>query len=205
MKKIIFIVIGVVAAIGLSVLAWVMFFWQPGPAYNTVAYLEQPEITALSDELMMTVTLTGTPGDVAAEGIGTLYSAYLSAGGSWSNDIAPRGRWGTVEEFDGNTESLTGTLALPMPAGVISLPAGTDERIVLETWQYGTVAQILHVGSYDSEQPTIDRLRQYITDQGYTIAGEHEEVYLNGPNMFGFGNEEKFLTIIRYPVEQTVE
>jgi hypothetical protein len=202
MKKTVLLIVAVIVGLLVIVGAWFVFFWQPGPSYKSVAYLESPEITTLSSEFMMTLTLTGNPDDIAGEGINALFSAWSQAGGQWNSDIAPRARWGAVDEFDGKTDTLTGTFGLPMPAGVTELPAGLDERIQLETWEYGTVAQILHVGSYDDEQPTVDRLRDYITGQGYVISGEHEEVYLKGPNMFGFGNEKNFLTIIRYPVTQ---
>lgn len=203
MKKTIIIIIAAVIIFVLAAAAWFVFFWQPGPSYDSVAYLESPEITTLPDQAMMTLTLTGKPGDIAAEAIGALYSAWSKAGGQWSNDIAVAARWGSAEDFSNynTTTVLTGTFALPLPSGVTELPSGIDERITKQTWQYGTVAQILHVGSYNSEQPTIDRLHSFITEQGYTIAGEHEEVYLKGPNMFGFGSEKKYLTIIRYQVK----
>ncbi len=68
-------------------------------------------------------------------------------------------------------------------------------------WRYGTVAEILHVGSYATETPTIERLHQFIADQGYEIAGPHEEEYLKGPGMWGV-KEKDYLTIIRYQVRQ---
>jgi hypothetical protein len=64
------------------------------------------------------------------------------------------------------------------------------------------VAEILHVGRYDDEGPTIRRLLEFIKASGYSVAGEHEEEYLKGPGMFGPGNPEKYLTIIRYPVRR---
>ncbi|MCK9244452.1 MAG: GyrI-like domain-containing protein, partial [Candidatus Marinimicrobia bacterium] len=57
-----------------------------------------------------------------------------------------------------------------------------------------------HVGPYTTEPPTIQKLMDYITSQGYTIIGPHEEEYLKGPTMFGKGNPEKYKTIIRYQV-----
>ncbi|MFH0768533.1 MAG: GyrI-like domain-containing protein, partial [Chloroflexota bacterium] len=69
-------------------------------------------------------------------------------------------------------------------------------NVKLETWDYGTVAQILHLGSYDQEQPNIERLHKFIEESGYEIAGMHEEEYLTRP-------DSKFpKTIIRYPVKK---
>ena len=65
---------------------------------------------------------------------------------------------------------------IPVPDNTISLPQkepGTEVK--LETWEYGTVAQILHLGRYDQETETIERLQQFITANGCEIAGPHEE------------------------------
>lgn len=64
----------------------------------------------------------------------------------------------------------------------------------METREYGTVAQILHVGEYADEEPTIQRLHAFITEQGYEIAGPHEEEYLSRPG----ARQQK--TMIRYQV-----
>ena len=74
----------------------------------------------------------------------------------------------------------------------------------LETWEYGEVAEILHIGSYATENPTVEKLHQFITESGYEIVGPHEEEYLKGPGMFGKGNPDKYQTIIRYPVARVV-
>jgi len=87
--------------------------------------------------------------------------------------------------------------ALPVPEDTISLPQkvpGVEVR--LETWQYGTVAQILHLGPYDQEYPTIERLHKFIEESGYEIAGLHEEEYLTSPDA------KVVKTLIRYPVKK---
>jgi len=72
---------------------------------------------------------------------------------------------------------------IPVPENTTSLPQkepGTEVKI--ETWEYGTVAQILHLGPYDQETETIERLKQFITANGYEITGPHEEEYLTKPD-----------------------
>jgi effector-binding domain-containing protein len=64
------------------------------------------------------------------------------------------------------------------------------------------VAEILHIGPYDREEPDIARLTGFIKDNGYSIIGDHEEEYLKGPGMFSKGNPEKYYTIIRYRVKK---
>ena len=94
-------------------------------------------------------------------------------------------------------EEWTHIIGLPVPEDTTSLPqkvAGI--KVKLETWEYGTVAQVLHLGPYDQELPTIERLHRFIEDSGYEIAGMHEEEYLSRPNV------KVPKTIIRYPIKK---
>ena len=62
----------------------------------------------------------------------------------------------------------------------------------------GTCVQILHVGSYDDETPTLDRLHNhYLPDNGLTFNGDHHEIYLGDPRRTA---PEKLRTILRQPV-----
>jgi hypothetical protein len=86
---------------------------------------------------------------------------------------------------------------IPVPENITSLPQkepGTEVKI--ETWGYGTVAQILHIGPYDQETKTIERLQQFITDSAYEIAGPHEEEYQSKPDA------KVIKTLIRYQVKR---
>jgi len=86
---------------------------------------------------------------------------------------------------------------IPTPDNTASLPQkepGTEVKI--ETWEYGTVAQILHLGPYDQETKTIERLQQFITANGYEIAGPHEEEYQSKPDA------KVIKTLIRYQVKK---
>jgi len=74
-----------------------------------------------------------------------------------------------------------------------------EVEVKIETWQYGTVAQILHIGPYKDEGPTVERLHHFIKDSGYEIAGTHEEEYLASPK----AKVQK--TLIRYPVKNIVQ
>jgi hypothetical protein len=86
---------------------------------------------------------------------------------------------------------------IPIPDDVSSLPQkepGTEVKI--ETWEYGTVAQILHLGLYDQEAETIERLHQFIITSGYEMAGPHEEEYQSKPDA------KVIKTLIRYQVRK---
>lgn len=75
------------------------------------------------------------------------------------------------------------------------LPRLGDIR--LKEFEEGPSAQITHIGSYDSEGPTIAKLHAWILDNGYELKGKHHEIYLNDPSRTA---TEKVKTIIRQPV-----
>ena len=94
-------------------------------------------------------------------------------------------------------DEWTHIIGLPIPEDTTSLPqkvAGIEVKI--ESWEYGTVAQILHLGAYDQERPTVERLQKFIEENGYEIAGMHEEEYLTTPDA------KVVKTIIRYLVKK---
>lgn len=66
-----------------------------------------------------------------------------------------------------------------------------------ELFNEGLAAQIMHVGPYASETPTILRLHEYIASQGYSRRGKHHEIYMSDPNRTA---PEKLKTVIRQPV-----
>jgi hypothetical protein len=74
--------------------------------------------------------------------------------------------------------------------------------VELVTWDYGEVAQILHVGRYDAEIDDTETLLGFIRSQGYEVTGLHEEEYLKGPGFLFAGNPDNYLTVIRYPVRK---
>lgn len=70
-------------------------------------------------------------------------------------------------------------------------------RVRLERFAEGRAAQILHIGPYAAEGPTIQRLHAFIAGQGYRRAGKHHEIYLSDPRRAA---PEKLKTIVRQPV-----
>ncbi len=75
--------------------------------------------------------------------------------------------------------------------------AGLDSIYVLDLDE-GRSVQILHVGSYDAEAPTLDRMHQeYLPSNGLTFNGKHHEVYLSDPRKVV---PEKLRTVLRQPV-----
>lgn len=85
-------------------------------------------------------------------------------------------------------------------AAVEALRKGKTEavrRVRLERYHEGLCAQILHVGPYSAEPPTIARLHAFIAAEGYTRTGKHHEIYLGDPRRTA---PEKLKTVIRQPI-----
>src|SRR3712207_5627521 len=56
------------------------------------------------------------------------------------------------------------------------------EKVRLETYDEGLSVQILHVGSFDDEGPTIARMHdEFIPANGFVENGPHHEIYLSDP------------------------
>jgi len=67
----------------------------------------------------------------------------------------------------------------------------------LEKYEDGLSAQILHLGPYAEEPPTIEKLHRFIKEQGYRMHKKHREIYFNSPQRVA---PEKLKTIIRQPI-----
>lgn len=65
-----------------------------------------------------------------------------------------------------------------------------------ERFQEGRAAQIMYVGAYADEAPTIARLHAFIKQQSGQLYGKHHEIYLSDPSRTA---PEKLKTIIRQP------
>lgn len=197
---------GIAAAIILLcgvLLAVYLILFPSGPDISQYESLKQPRITKMADEKMLVVTAKGDPNEVANKAFSLLFKTYFKIPGvQKSMHVAPRARW----EGDMNVKSSwTGYYAMPVPALTSSLPEVQSEpglKVELTTWEYGDVAEILHVGPYNEETPTIERLHQFIKQQGYEVIGLHEEEYVKGPSMILRGDPAKYATIIRYRVKK---
>jgi hypothetical protein len=75
-------------------------------------------------------------------------------------------------------------------------PASLD-HVRIERFAEGRCAQVLHVGPYSAEGPTIAGLHAFIAANGCALSGKHHEVYLGDPRRAA---PEKLRTILRQPV-----
>lgn len=69
--------------------------------------------------------------------------------------------------------------------------------IRFETFTEGPVAQIMHIGPFSEEGPTVERLHGEILAQGKSLLGKHHEVYLSDIRR---ADPQKWKTILRQPV-----
>jgi len=76
-----------------------------------------------------------------------------------------------------------------------SLPA--LELLRYERFAEGPAAQVMYVGPYQDEGPTIAALHAFIAEHGGTLTGKHHEIYLGDPRRAA---PEKLKTVIRQPL-----
>jgi hypothetical protein len=164
----------------------------------------RPEIVELPSRTMAVVKTTGDPAVVGQQVFPALYGAAytlkfaLKKQGVAYKVEAPRARWFNGPDWKSvPREEWRAEWAIPVPDGTAELAQKVpDVPVSVETWEYGAVAQVLHVGTYAEEEPTIAALHEFIAEQGYEIAGAHEEEYLSRPE----AKDPK--TVIRYQVRK---
>ena len=71
------------------------------------------------------------------------------------------------------------------------------DQLRFESLQEGLSAQVMHVGPFAEEGPTVQRLHHYIEENGYTRRGRHREIYLSDLRRAA---PERLRTIIRQPI-----
>ena len=70
-------------------------------------------------------------------------------------------------------------------------------------YEEGMCVQCMHIGSYDEEPLTVEKMHVYMEEQGYeldiTEKRMHHEIYLSDPRRT---SEEKLKTVVRHPIKQ---
>ena len=75
-------------------------------------------------------------------------------------------------------------------------PAALDQ-VRLETFTEGASAQVLYLGPFADEGPTIQRMHDFIHAAGKELRGKHHEIYLSDPRRTA---PQKQKTILRQPM-----
>jgi hypothetical protein len=71
-------------------------------------------------------------------------------------------------------------------------------KVRFENFKEGSAAQIMYVGPFSAEGPTITKIHETIKNSGHTLSGKHHEIYLNNPATTA---PEKLKTILRQPMK----
>ena len=70
-------------------------------------------------------------------------------------------------------------------------------KIKFKSLYEGLSTQLMYIGPYSAEGPTIEKLHNFIEENGYELRGKHHEIYLSDPRRSA---PEKLKTVIRQPV-----
>jgi len=96
--------------------------------------------------------------------------------------------WIPAEMFEAALEKARAKLGQP------------PESLRLQSFHEGLAVQIMHIGPYSAEGPTILRLHEeFLPANGLVESGKHHEIYLGDPRKAA---PEKLKTVIRQPVKK---
>lgn len=79
----------------------------------------------------------------------------------------------------------------------------STDKAKLKIIEEGLCVQCMHIGSYDTEPETIERMHTYIKNKGYEVDfsadRRHHEIYLGDPRKTA---PEKLKTVLRLPIKR---
>ena len=210
------IVVGGLVLVGLA--AYLLS--RKGSDLSAYLALKEPRIARKEKERVLEVEFEGRADTVIKQAYSVLFKAYFGAKGSPKGPamkppkaryVLPPETWlgGDKSELDKRLNEFSshdwkGSVAIPIPEGIPMPergPGAGGMRARVGSWEYGEVGEILHLGPYETEPPTIKKLMDYVAAQGYKIVGDHEEEYLKGPGMAMVAPKD-YWTIIRFRLEK---
>ena len=128
--------------------------------------------------------------------------------GLWWSDVERPG----LDELREHRDAWNWTMMIAVPDAVTAAEAAaaTEQaarkrrpsvplEVRFERFAEGLAAQLLHIGPYAEERPTIERLHAWVAEQGYALHGRHHEIYLGDPRRTA---PERLKTVIRHPVRE---
>jgi len=71
-------------------------------------------------------------------------------------------------------------------------------KVRFESFSEGKAAQIMHIGPFSEEGSTIEKVHNFIKENGFKLTGKHHEIYLSDIRKAA---PEKWKTIIRQPIK----
>lgn len=153
------------------------------------------------------------------QAVGTLYSVSYTLKFAWKKEkaidypvMALEGLWGTDDMREFSLERKADWKWTVMILQPDFIPRPEIQKIIrrvkvksdfkdfpevrVEKFQEGKCAQVLHLGPYAAEGPTVKRLHDFIAAAGCRLRGKHHEIYLGDPRRSA---QEKLRTILRQP------
>ena len=133
--------------------------------------------------------------------VGMLEGLYWTADRATDLDLIlgpDRGTWRWTLFIALPDEATDEELAEALAKGRAKVAPEIAADLRIETVAEGAVAQVLYLGPYEDERPTIERLLAAIAAAGLRPRGRHHELYLGDP---GRAAPAKLRTLIRQPVE----
>jgi hypothetical protein len=133
--------------------------------------------------------------------VGLLEGLYWTVDGAVDLDVIlgpDRGTWRWTLLISLPDEATDEELAEALAKGRAKVGQDVAADLRVESFAEGAVAQVLHLGPYADERPTIERLHEAIAAAGFRPRGRHHELYLGDP---GRAAPEKLRTLVRQPVE----
>lgn len=124
--------------------------------------------------------------------------------GLWSADdpaaftAGDKGSWDWTMLIALPDELSADDLATGLRVAAVKKPGHPIDRVTVRTLDEGRCLQILHVGSYDDEAPTLATLHHEVMPaRGLTWNGRHHEIYLGDPRRV---EPARLKTVLRQPV-----
>ena len=183
----------------------------------------KPELIDVPEGVFLTIVGQGDPnGDEYQQAMMALYGAaytlkfrqkergrdftVMGLEGLWwtdetvfdPNDPARRARW-RWKSMIRQPDWLTKEMLEEVLTELREKRGGKVDHVKLERFHEGLSAQVMHLGPYSEEGPTITMLHRWVERQGLRLRGYHHEIYLSDPRRTA---PEKIRTIIRHPVEK---
>ena len=185
------------------------------------ASVRKPCLLEVPDMNCLMVDGKGDPNSqVFQEAVGSLYSVAYTLKFMFKKEkdidypvTALEGLWDAEDVTDFMTarrENWKWTLLIGLPSIVTkkdalkALSAAREKAkfprfpvVRFEKLAEGRCAQIMHIGPYANEGPTVETLHAFVEKQGYALRGRHHEIYLGDPRRSA---PEKLRTIVRQPI-----
>jgi hypothetical protein len=133
--------------------------------------------------------------------IGPIEGLWWPGEGAAARDMVTgvdQGGWHWTLLIDLSDEASPAELEAALAAGRAKLVEPFAANLRIEVFEEGRAAQVMHLGPYDAEGPTIERLHAAVASAGLRAHGAHHEVYLGDPRRSA---PARLRTLVRQPVD----